>query len=204
MKTTCWLVFVAAVFARVPVPAFAQGGGALPEWKPSAEAVDELGEVFEDARIHIRLPRNLKYVGRRTPPELEARGAFSYGFLPGGIAGQGDPTNLSVSLTPFAKPSPEAFDKLLEGMMTSTQRKLQQVRFGETHRGRVGGVEVRAGTFQASVLGIEIVAYFLVGIDETGTFGVTAMVPRSQATPETIREIQTSLLTFRRADAVAR
>jgi hypothetical protein len=129
---------------------------------------------------------------------LAERGVYNYGWTPEGAF----PSlrNLSVVLAPFAKPSSSALDKTVNGMKTSIQRSLQDVRFGDVRRGLFGGIEARSGQYTAQISGKEIIAFYLVGIDGKGSFAVTAMLPVSEATPDRKQEAKASILTFERAE----
>jgi len=179
--------------------ALAQKKESLPNWKPDAAIVARLGERYQDARISIRPPSNLKKASRPDTPELEARGVYSYGWTPGGVVQS--TKNLSVTLTPFARPSTDALDKTVQGMQKSIQSGLEHVQFGEVQRGRFGNIEARSGTFTALIAGDKIIAYYLVGIDKNGSFSITAMLPYSEATPEETAAMKASMLTFRRPDS---
>lgn len=178
--------------------ACAQGEAPLPVWKPSASVVEQLGEAFVDSRICIRPPRSLQKADRPNPPEMTKIGVYNYGWTPGGVFPS--PRNLSVVLVPFARPSSDALDKTISGMKKSIQENLKQVKFGEVKRGEFGGIEARSGSFTATISGEKIIAFYLVGIDKTGSFSVTAMVPQSEATPEETRVLKTSILTFKRTE----
>jgi hypothetical protein len=198
VTTAFRLVLILIGFCQVPGPALAQVKQPLSDWKPDPQSVAQLGEVYEDAQISIRPPRDLKKVDRPNPPELAEQGIYSHGWTATGDPERASARNLSVTLTPFSQPSADALDKTIEGMKKSIQAGLEQVRFGKVERGRFGGVDARSGTFTGILLGEKVIAYYLVGIDNSGTFGVTAMLPYSEKTPEATRAMQTSILTFRR------
>lgn len=48
--------------------------------------------------------------------------------------------------------------------------------------------------------GESIMGFYLVTIDTRGTIAASAMLPSDTATPERIKLVQTSLMTFRRAE----
>ncbi len=193
-----YLLLSAVFLCQCSVDVFAQSDKLL-DLKPDPMLVAQLGEAFEDAQISIRPPRRLKRIDLPTPPELTTRGIHSYGWTPDGVAGRGNSENLSVTLTPFAQPSSDALDKTIEGMLETIQARAQPATFGKVQRGMFNGFEARSGTFTASILGEKVIGYYLVGIDTTGSFSVTAMLPYSKATPEEKLAAQTSVLTFHRA-----
>ncbi|MBW3595815.1 MAG: hypothetical protein KY475_00915 [Planctomycetes bacterium] len=177
--------------------AFAQDQDDLPNWTPDQSVVARLGDEFSDSRISIRPPSNLKQADRRNPPEMQKIGVYQYGWTPGGEFPSTE--NLSIGLTPFAQPSSAALDKTIEGMKESLQEGLPGIEFGDVRKGQFRGQEARAGQYTAPVSGDEsIIAFYLVGIDERGSFAVTAMAPQSKASPERIQELKSSILTFRR------
>lgn len=191
------LTLAAACCILLAGSATAQDGDELPVWVPDKNVVARLGERFADARMSIRPPRDLKRADRPNPPIMADRGIYNYGWTPGGAF----PSlrNLSVGLTPFAKPSSSALDKTVDGMKKAIQRNLQEVEFGEVRRGRFGGIEARFGQYTARICDEKIIAFYLVGIDSQGSFGVSAMLPSSEATAERIQETKASILTFKRA-----
>jgi hypothetical protein len=193
-----YLLLSAACLCQCSINVFAQSDKLL-DLKPDPMLVAQLGEAFEDAQISIRPPRRLKRIDLPTLPEFTRRGVHSYGWTPDGVAGRGSPENLSVTLMPFAQPSSDALDKMIEGMQESIQAKAQPATFGKVQRGTFNGFEVRSGSFTTSILGEKVIAYYLVSIDRTGSFAVTAMLPYSKATPEEKLAAQTSVLTFRRS-----
>jgi len=174
----------------------AQNGDELPVWTPDKNVVARLGERFADSQISIRPPRDLKKANRPNPPRMTDRGIYNYGWTPGGTF----PSlrNLSVGLTPFAKPSSSALDKTVKGMKNAIQRSLEEVEFGEVHRGRFGGIEARSGQYTARICGEKIIAFYLVCIDSEGSFAVSAMLPSSEPTAERTQEVKASMLTFKR------
>ncbi len=200
MRTTiaCCLA-ISGVWLCLASDALAQKKESLPDWKPDGAVVARLGERYQDARISIRPPSGLRKANRPDPPELAARGVFSYGWTPGGVVQS--TKNLSVTLTPFARPSTDALDKTVQGMQNTIQSGLEDVQFGEVQRGRFGSIEARSGTFTALIAGDRIIAYYLIGIDKSGSFSVTAMLPYSEATPEETAAMKASMLTFHRPDS---
>ncbi len=191
------LALVAFCLSPVVGTAGAQNKTPLPVWKPNADIVEQLDEVFVDSRISIRPPRSLQKADRPNPPEMTEIGVYNYGWTPGGAF----PSlrNLSIVLTPFARPSSDALDKTVAGMKKSIQEKLKQVEFREVEQGEFQGIEARAGSYTAAIEGVKVIAFYLVGIDKTGSFAVTAMLPQSEATLEEIRVLKASILTFKRA-----
>ena len=176
--------------------AVAQDNPELPKWIADKDVVPQLGEVFADSRISIRPPRNLQRVDQPHPPEMAKIGVYNYGWTPGGVFPSIE--NMSVVLAPYAQPSSAALDKTVEGMKKSVQQRLQDTQFGEVRKGRFGSIEVRLGKYTAQISGEKIIAFYLIGIDRTGTFSVTAMLPLSKQTPEKIEELKTAILTFAR------
>jgi hypothetical protein len=172
---------------------------ALPAWRLNDKDVTRLGELFADSRISLRPPQGLKKVERDYPPELAKAGVFAYGWTPGGV--QPSPKNFSVTLTPFAKPSKEALDRTIDGMKKSIEEGFKSVNYGIIKRGQFLGVECRYGTYTAQLSGRQLDCYFLVGIDATGTFSISAMMPHSEATPDAVRSIQAAMLSFQRVTA---
>ena len=178
--------------------AYSQDEGQLPDWTADQELVGLLDEPCVDSRITIRPPVDFRRVDRPNPPELSDRGAYNYGWIPGEGWPRG--TNLSVGLTPFAKPSSSALDKTVEGMKQSIQENLKDVQFGDVKKGTFRGKEARMGKFTAEISGKKLAAFYLIGIDERGSFACTAMLPLSEATSEKSRVLKASLLTFDRAE----
>ena len=174
----------------------AQDKPELREWAADQEIIARLGEPFADSQISIRAARDLKRVDRPNPLELADRGIFNYGWTPDGSFP--NVTNLSVALTPFKQPSAAALDKTVEGMKKSVQRNLQEVQFGDVQKGTFREQEARLGQYTAKIAGEEIIAMFLIGIDDKGTFGVTAMLPKSAASEERAQELKAAILTFER------
>jgi hypothetical protein len=172
------------------------GEEALPAWRFNDKDVARLTEPFTDSRITLRLPHGLKKVDREYPPELAKAGVYAYGWTPSGT--QPSPKNFSVTLTPFAKPSKEALDKTIKGMKESIEQSFKNVTYGDIKRGQFLGVECRYGTYTAQLSGQQLDCYFLVGIDIAGTFAISAMIPHSEATPDSVRSLQAAMLSFQR------
>jgi hypothetical protein len=174
----------------------AQAGDSLVEWRAPQDVVARLGERYSDALISIAPPRHLTKVDQPNPPEMTKRGIYNCGWTAGGVFPSTE--NLVVALMPFAQPSSDALDKTVAGMQGGFQRRLEDVQFEKVRRGRFNGIEARAGKYTAQVTGEKVMGLYLIGIDTVGTFSVTAMIPESKATPEKIRELQSSMLTFQR------
>jgi hypothetical protein len=175
---------------------FAQAGDSLAEWRAPPDVVARLGERYSDALISIAPPHYLQRVDRPNSPEMTKKGVYHYGWTASGVYPSAE--NLVVVLTPFKKPSSEALDEAVEGLKDSIEQGLEDVQWENVRRGRLNGVEVRAGKYTAQVAGEKATGFYLIGIDTVGTFGVTAMMPESKATPEKIKELQSSMLTFER------
>ncbi len=175
----------------------AQDNQEVPEWTADEAIVARLGEVFTDSRISIRPPGNLQKVDRPDSPELTAKGVYNYGWASQGIVPSG--ANLSIGLTPYSRPSSAALDKMVAGMQKSIEESFQDASFKAVQKGRFRGIEVRSGEFSGRISGRQLTAYYLIGIDDTGSFGVTAMVPTSELTAEKSTELKSAILTFERA-----
>jgi hypothetical protein len=190
----CLLQFLVSTDART-----ALGEEALETWKAPDNAAAELGELFSDSQIIIRPPRGLqKANGPKVPQELEKHGVHGFGWTPDGAFPSS--TNLSVSLTPFAKPSSDALDKTIKGMKNSISSALQEVKFGTVESGMFRNHEARWGTYTATINDEKILAFFLVGIDPYGTYSISAMIPATAGTPENVAIIKNSMLTFDRSE----
>jgi hypothetical protein len=161
---------------------------------------EQLAERFQDDLVSFQPPIGLTFFGQMAPAEYARRGARSYGWKPAGEAGSNSPKSISVNLTPFAQPSADALDKVVGAMQESMQgdERVVQPKFGKTQAVRLNGFEARTGSFTATLLGQKVLGYYLIGIDKTGTFGVTAMLPESEATPAAKRAFQASVVSFRR------
>ena len=194
LRSACFLVCV-SIFTIV---ATGEDSGTLTDWKADDKTVASLAEPFSDARISFRPLSKYEAFEKKFEPELAKLGVAGYVWTPGGQLPS--PENTTVMLTPFAKPSSDALDKTIGGMQSSLQKNHPDIKFGKIRKGLFRGLEARAGSYTATISGEKIVALFLVSIDTTGTFAVTAMTPVSKATPETKKLMQTSLLTFKRKD----
>jgi hypothetical protein len=165
-------------------------------WRLNDKDLARLGEPFTDSRISLRPPQGLKKVDRADPPEFANAGVYTYGWTLGGV--QPSPKNFSVTLTPFAKPSKGALDKTVEGMKKSIEQGFKNVTYGNIKRGQFLGVECRYGTYTTQLSGEQIDCYFLVGIDASGSFSISAMIPHREATPDSVRSLQAAMLSFQR------
>jgi hypothetical protein len=174
----------------------AQQDSELPELMVDKGVEALLGEVYSDSRISIRVPRNLRMIEHSDSPELTANGVYKYGWIAEGVTPRGE--NLSIGLTPYAMPSSASLDKVVEGMKDSVKKGLEDVSFKEVQKSRFRGIEVRSGEYSARVLGEKMSAFYLIGIDDVGTFGVTAMVPTSKLTAEKSGLLKATILTFER------
>ena len=175
-----------------------EDSGTLTNWIADDKTLASLAKPFSDARISFRpLP---KYEGFQTKfdPELAKAGVAQYCWTPGGQRPSLE--NITVMLTPFAKPSTDALDKTISGMRSSIQKNHPDCEFGEIRKGLFCGFEARAGSYTATISGDKVVAFFLVSIDTKGTFMASAMTPESKVTPEAEKLMKTSLLTFMRKD----
>ena len=175
---------------------FAQVKDQLPEWEAPKEVVAQLGKQFSDPRISITPPRNLTKADPPNPPDMTKIGVYNYGWSPSGVFPSIE--NFTVTLAPYAQPSSAALDKTVQGMKNSIQQGLKNVQFGDVRQGRLNGIEARTGQYTANIAGEKVVALYLIGIDDAGTFNVAAMIPQSKATPERINELLASMLTFQR------
>jgi hypothetical protein len=178
------------------VATLAQSNEPLPILKADETETTRLGQAFSDSRISIKVPNGIRKVNQASPPEYADAGIYTYAWTPSGDL----PSlkSLSVTLLPPTKPSSETLDDFIDGLKTSMRKGFESVEFGEIQLGNFNGNEVRHGEFTAQASGESVVAYYLVGIDKLGTFSLTAMLPRAEATHEEIKAFRTSLLTFSR------
>jgi hypothetical protein len=107
-------------------------------------------------------------------------------------------TNFAVALTPFAKPSSAALDETLEGMKDSFARNFQPIKYSKTERGLLHSNEALMGTYEGNLSGESIYGIYLIGMDQRGTFTVSAMLPSADASPERISLLKSAMLTFDR------
>jgi hypothetical protein len=171
------------------------------EPRPETAASDSLlANRFEDARISIRVPRDLQRAHPPVPKKLNVPGVHGYVWYP--IDGRPGPKNLVVALTPFAKPSTDALDKTDDSMKQTIQQRQSDAKFGETQNGHINGTEVRSGSFTATMKGEKAIVYYLVGIDSLGTYGVTATLPMATATQDERAAMMASIFSFRRPSTV--
>jgi hypothetical protein len=191
---TLWMVCLCGLTTC----AHAQPTKPLPVWEASADDVSKLGKEFSDSQITIRPPKNLQQVELETPPEMAKAGAIVYGWTPGGKFPSAK--NLSITLAPYVKPSPEAFDGIVSGFKDSFRRNSESIKFGEVKSGRFRQVECRYGTYTNNIANTEILGFYLVGVDKVGTFAISAMIPKSDASSEEVRLMKASMLTFKRAE----
>lgn len=168
----------------------------LPAWASDVREVDRLGEAFCDERICIRPPQDMQKIEIEVDSELAKAGVHAYGWSPGGVFPSS--TNFSVALTSFAKPSSFALDETLGGMKDSFERNFQRIRCSKTERGLLRGDEVLMGAYEGDLSGEFLYGIYLIGIDDRGTFTVSTMLPKSDATPERLSLLKSAMLTFNR------
>jgi hypothetical protein len=192
------IALFAIVLLGKDVPSNAQIENPLPIWKAIEQDVAKLGEEFSDSKIRIRPPQNLKKVELETSPEIAKARITAYGWTPGGVFPSA--TNLSIALGPLGKPSSVDLDETIAGMKKSIERNSESIEFSEVKQGMFRGMEARSGSYTAQISDKRVRGFYLVGIDKAGTFAVSAMIPSVDATPEKIKLLRASMLTFKRAE----
>lgn len=186
------------VLFGMAIPTNAQFEKPLPTWKANEQDVAKLEKESSDSKIKIRPPQKYQKVDLETSPEIAKAGISAYAWtLDGAFPNE---KNLSVALGPHADPFSDAINEFVSGMKKSFQRNSESIEFGKVTRGSFLGVEARLGTYTAQISQKNVLGFYLVGIDKVGTFAVSAMIPSSDASPEEIELLKSSMLTFKRVE----